>query len=238
MHSKMEKIKNMVSLLLFAAMGAISGCTPMDEYKKIAGDNEHSYPARMEISAIAGKGRILILGSDISDPKVTKCRIYWDLEDKFQDVPMEDLMPYTVDGVALNLLAELTLPEKSYSFTLYTYDALGNHSVPTTATGRSYGEKYESTISNRIIKSFAVVDSKPTITWYSIDPTLGAVKTVVKYKVAGGGTQTLDVLPETGVTELLATYDATTDVEYYTVFKPENTCVDTFETAVDNTRLN
>jgi len=72
-----------------------------------------------------------------SDPKIVSCRIYWDLGTRYEEVPVD------MSGGAFRIEKEITLPENTYNFDIYTYDAAGNRSVPVNVSSKTYGEQYE-----------------------------------------------------------------------------------------------
>lgn len=222
----MKNIRIVYLMLLFVLCAAI-GCTPMDEYKTIAGDSELSYPARIEDAIVySGKGRVVVKGLFKSDPKVVKCRIYWNLMENFMDIPVD------MSGGSQLLDAEILLPEKSYSFDIFTYDAVGNRSVPVNVSGKSYGEKYRATIGNRLIDEFLMVDGVATIEWFQIDMTAGPVSTEVTYMNTSNQEVTVSV-PPVEQTTVLNGYKAGTTIKYFTRFKPDERCLDIFDTESD-----
>ena len=51
------------------------------------------------------------------------------------------------------------MAENVWSFTLYTFDSLGNHSVPVNKSGEVYGDKYLASLNNRLIESAELTDT-------------------------------------------------------------------------------
>ena len=129
------KRKTVINALLTycVAFGMLS-CTDMDEYKKISGDKEIVYPGKIQdVTVYSGDSRLVVEGLCNSDPKVTNCRICWNLDADYVDVPVD------MSGGSYWLKKEIALPENSYNFNIYTYDAEGNRSIPVSVTGKSYG---------------------------------------------------------------------------------------------------
>ena len=134
------------------ACGAFS-CTDMDEYRKISGDEEIVYPGKIEQVVVnTGHERVIVNGICRSDPKIVSCRIYWDLGTRYEEVPVD------MSGGAFRIEKEITLPENTYNFDIYTYDAAGNRSVPVNVSSKTYGEQYEASLTNRLVKSFEQVE--------------------------------------------------------------------------------
>lgn len=226
------KSKTGISLLLagFVVCGMLS-CTKMDEYKKISGDKEIVYPGKItEVTVRSGDGRLVVAGLCNSDPKIVSCRIYWNLKAEYVDIP--------VDMSAGRFVVEkqIALSEGSYNFDIYTYDAQGNQSIPVNAMGKTYGELYKASITNRLVKSFTEQGGQAVIEWWGMDATLGAYQTEVTYT----NTQSVAVKLQVPLDEQRTTledYDKTSEVQYVTLYKPDATCVDIFRSGSDKATL-
>jgi hypothetical protein len=228
----MKKNKILYPLLLAAVLGIAASCSKMDDYKDIAGDRELSYPGKIEnVVVFPGDGRVVVTGEFISDPKVVMCRIYWDLKEEHVDVPVD------MSGGPQVLIKEILLPEKAYYFDIYTYDALGNFSIPVNGSGRSYGANYRATTSNRLTKSTTFSSGAVTIEWHQLDLTQGPIETTLTY------TDTSDseievIIPLAEQTTTLWDYKPGTDISYSTTYRPTASCLDVFETETTKIRFN
>ncbi len=218
----------MKKIILFAAAClaggfAASSCSDMDEYKKISGDKEILYTGKIEdVFIYTGDGRVLVEGICQSDPKIVTCRIYWDLRKEFVDVPVDmSAAPFTVrkeiDG----------LSDKVYNFEIVTLDADGNTSVPVYASGRSYGDLYRNSLTNRLVSSSGLNGTTAVIQWRSMDLTLGPLGTQVTYTDRSGTEATVYVPVDESSCELADYYPGTV-VTYTTVYRPDDYCLDTF----------
>lgn len=197
------------------------GCTKMDEYLKISGDKEIVYPGKItDVVAHSGNGRVLIEGWCNSDPKITSCRIYWNLGAEYVEVPVDMSAP------PFQVQKEIALPENEYNFDIYTYDAQGNRSIPVNVSCESYGETYIASLRNRVVNSFSYSGTTGTVTWYPMDTTLGAFETEVTYKTTSGENMTV-VTPVAETTTVLENYDGGA-VTYRTAFRPDAACLDVF----------
>ena len=210
--------------------GAFS-CTDMDEYRKISGDEDIVYPGKIEQVVVnTGHERVIVNGICRSDPKIVSCRIYWDLGTRYEEVPVD------MSGGAFRIEKEITLPENTYNFDIYTYDAAGNRSVPVNVSSKTYGEQYEASLTNRLVKSFAVQDGKAVIEWWNIETTLGPFETEVVY--TNGSAEQVELLVPIGeMTTVLEDYDMVSEVEYTTFYRPDTLCVDVFRSAPSQMRL-
>jgi hypothetical protein len=229
----MEKNKILYPLLLTALLCIAAACSKIDAYKEIAGDMEHSYPGKIEnVVVFSGDERVVVTGNFISDPKVVKCRIYWDLKTQYVDVPVD------MSGGPQSLNEEIPLTsEKSYNFDIYTYDAEENYSVPVNASGRVYGAKYKASITNRLIENAAMQGTDATIRWYYLDSSTGPLDTSVTYTNTANEAVTVTVAPTEQITTLVD-YKRNTEISYFTRYKPGQNCIDTFSTATIRFAIN
>ncbi|GAB6119748.1 hypothetical protein JCM30204_08970 [Dysgonomonas termitidis] len=197
----------------------------MDEYKEFAKGGEISYTGKIDsVTVFSGDGRVCIQGLIISDPKVTNCRIFWNGNKDSLNIPV--VRTENVDTIK----EYISLPENLYNFIIYTYDALGNKSIPVYITGRSYGDAYKASISNRLVASASVDEnSDAKIVWRDIDKTLGAFTTDIFYTTNDGEQKTYQVDVDEKET-ILSNYKQGTNFSYQTLYRPDTLCVDTFRT--------
>lgn len=204
----------------------IASCAKIDDYKKFVEEGEISYTGKIDsVKVYSGDGRVFIQGLFRSDPKVASCKIYWNsLKDSVE-------VPVIKTGGVDTLKQFIQLPENLYNFQIYTYDALGNKSVPVYATGRSYGASYKASLTNRLILS-AIIDANNDviINWRNIDKTLGAFATEVVYTDNTNMEQrvTMDI---DATTLLLKDYKSGAPFTYRTLYLPDTLSIDTFYTA-------
>jgi len=203
----------------------VYSCRKMDEYKEFTKDGEISYTGKMDsVVVFSGDERVFVKGLLRADPKITNCRIYWNNGHDSVDIPIEK------SGRTDTIKKFIPLSENLYNFIIYTYDALGNKSIPVYATGKVYGDLYKKSINNRLILSaIANADNDVTVTWRPIDKTLGAFATDVSYTDNNGKNKhvQVDVNAETAV---LTNYKEGTPFSYQTLYIPDTLCIDTFRT--------
>ncbi|GAB3417610.1 hypothetical protein GCM10027516_11500 [Niabella aquatica] len=204
----------------------IASCAKIDDYKKFVEGGEISYTGKIDsVKVYPGDGRVLIQGLFRSDPKVTSCRIYWNgLKDSLE-------VPVTRTGGTDTVKQFIQLPENLYNFQIYTYDALGNKSVPVYATGRSYGDAYKTSLSNRLVLSAVInANNDVTINWRNIDKTLGAFATEITYTDNSNNEQRVTTSVNT-TTSLLKDCKTGAPLKYRTLYLPDTLAIDTFYTA-------
>lgn len=208
-------------------MGLLASCTTMDEYKKISGEKEIIYTGKIEqVEVLPGDGRLQITGICQSDPKIVKCRIYWDLRTDSIDVPVD------MSNGPFIVAQEIALPEKSYNFDIFTYDADGNRSIPVNIVGKSYGDKYRSTISNRLVKTFEEQDNDAVIEWMEINLSMYAIETEVVY-TNKSDQQVKVTVPLKDMKTTLTDYKPQTEVKYTTLYNPDGKSLDIFRSTTN-----
>lgn len=222
--------RNSLIAVLCLACGAFA-CSDMDEYRKIAGDKEKVYPGKIvEVVVHPGDERVVVEGLCRSDPRVVACRIYWALGEEYVEVPVD------MSGGPFRLTTEIPLPENTYNFDIYTYNAAGDRSIPVNVSSKTYGELYKASLTNRLVKSFAVRDGKGHIEWWNIDKTQGPFETQVVYRTTDARTVELSVPVDATSTEL-EDIDPAAEVEYTTLYRPDELCVDVFRSPTDKLSL-
>jgi len=226
------KKNTVISVLLSGCIACgMLACTDMDEYKKISGDEEIVYPGKIEEAIVyTGDGRVVVEGLCKSDPKIVSCRVYWGLGSEYVEVPVD------MSGGPFRVRREIALPENSYNFDIYTYDAEGNRSIPVNVTGKSYGEQYKASLTNRLVKSFTLQDGQAVIEWWDIDATQGPYATEVVYTDKQHAVVE-KLVPVEEKKTVLEDYDMATAVEYTTLYSPDTLCVDVFRSVPDRVKL-
>ncbi len=195
-----------------------------DDFKKYTEEGEIIYPGKFESAEVLpGKERIRLVGELTADPKVTKVTVYWNNDQDFKE--------FDIDPVATDFTFDqiIEVEEGTKSFTMYTHDEFGNTSVASSTTGKSYGDRYRNTLSNRRIKA---MEYEPTtkIIWDIVDQNLGPVEMVVTYPTATG--DKVIVTPANETETILEGLDYENDgFTWRTVFKPEEAAIDTFMTS-------
>jgi hypothetical protein len=129
---------------------------------------------------VPGRNRALVTGVLLSDPKVTKYRIFWNggldsLEAGLKRTGSIDTLSQIVDN----------LPEGPITFEIHTYDAEGNKSIPMTVSGNIYGDNFQSSVDLRgnreVLTSELSVDGAVRLNWADVEPYVGVVGMRIKY---------------------------------------------------------
>lgn len=215
-----------------AALLGTGACNKMNEYKDFANGGEIVYPSTFDsLKVIAGNGRAMITGLLKGDPRVTKYRVFWNsgrdsLEANFSRSGTVDTLKQVVSN----------LPEGPITFTLRTYDAKGNRSIPMIVTGNVYGQSFQTSVDqrgNRVVLSTAFKqDGSAVIRWANVDAYVGVLAMQVHYVDAQQKTRDTIVpvqlvdqvttIPNMGIRQ---------KISYNTLYLPEVAGIDTFKVA-------
>jgi hypothetical protein len=205
---------------LIVALSAFFSCSEMDDtYMEFVKDGEIQYSKRVDSVAVySGKNRIKLSFVNLG-PKVAKVKIYWNHKAESFEAPVE-----STDGRLDVIIPDLA--EGVYSFDIYTFDKLGNISVPHTVIGKAYGESYNNTLRLREIE-ISNIDKNDiaSVDWFT-SPS-GAISTEVKYVDNMEADQTVYVPSDEGIT-YLPDYVEGRLITYRTLFLPEENAIDTF----------
>ena len=211
-------------------------CTDWDEFKKYTDGGEIVYIGRFDTLVVfPGKERVNFRGIISPDPKVKRCKIYWNNR--------ADSVEFEVDATGGNAPFDqiVSMTEGTKSFTIYTYDGDGNRSIPRTVTGTSYGSRYRNTLSNRRIQTVDYDRDSSTIYWDLIDRMLGPEYMEVSYQTPRG--DTVVFTPATETETVLKGLDyAHHTFSWRTIFRPLPSvkgvvCIDTFQTRYNRSTI-
>ncbi|MCM5528679.1 DUF4998 domain-containing protein [Parasegetibacter sp. NRK P23] len=195
-------------------------CSKWDDYKQHIEGGEILYTGKLDSAKIfSGKERIQVYGLLNADPKITTLKVFWNNKN---DSVVYEIKPSLID----TFRQYINIPEGIRPFTIHTYDAKGNKSVPVTVTGVSYGDAYRRKLTNRLIAGIEFEPGYSIITWEQLDPSIGPQFTEIQYTDSG---MVKSVFIKPGETSIaLPGMDTTTTIRYRTIYKPEPTSVDTF----------
>jgi hypothetical protein len=129
------------------------------------------------------------------------------------------------------------LSEYTYSFTIYSYDAKGNKSIPFEVNNaKVYGPIYAATLLNRAYDATNpyVLNNDGSVKLNFITPDTINIKTVIKYTNAAGVASSAILLP-TSNSITLPNFKAGTPITYQSFYIPERTAIDTFAVAAYDT---
>lgn len=219
----MKKIYGLVAFVV--SVLSFSSCEDfMDIHKDYIEGGEIIYAPKPDtINFIAGKDRILFNCRTYNAPNVQSVDLYWNDGLDSLIIPVELNTGYDSISVILD-----NMGEKSYTFNVRTTDNFGHKSLFLTGFGTSYGETYQSRLSDRRIKTISLSDKGGVVTWFFAPGNL--VRSEIRY-VTNEGTQSIaETLPAKDEVEL-PDVKAGSTIEYRSLFIPEAESIDTFATA-------
>lgn len=203
----------------------LSSCSKMndlhDEYLR---RGETIYVGKPDsVKILAGKKRVKVRYWS-SDPKATKLAVYWlsRTDSVIVDIPAhsaKDSLEFIIPN----------LPEYNYSFELVTMNnQFKNRSVTFQASGSSFGERFQSTLSDRLVQS----SRRRLYSTYLETKWLGSIEKAIGCELVYVNTLGATVkkfVPMTETTTLIT--DLVGGVNYRTLYLPTVSSIDTFYTA-------
>lgn len=196
----------------------------MDVHEEYIKGGEIIYaPKPDSINFIAGKDRIMFYCRTYNAPNVRSVDVYWNDGLDSLIIPVEMKTGYDSISVILN-----NMEEKSYTFDVRTTDNFGHKSLYVTDFGTSYGELYQSRLTDRRIKDISLSDKGGMVNWFFAPGNL--VRSEIQY-IKKDGSQAVVKAPATANETLLPDIKSGSTVEFRSLYIPETMAVDTFATA-------
>lgn len=219
---KSKTVKRYIASILVIFLGILTACSKMDDYKKYLADGPIIYTGRVDsVKLYSGNSRILLTMLLRSDPKITKVRLYWN--DRNNSAEQNIVRSSGVDTVKFMLT---NMAEGTYNFEIYTYDNAGNSSVLVTADGQVYGQNYINSLFNRSIKSITYKNRDTTfLKWYG--PSAQTLGQQINYTDSLGVLRNVYAAKEDTMT-VLYRFKRQNFFQYRTLYKPDETALDTF----------
>lgn len=215
--------------IAYILASGLFACTGMDHtYRDFWADGELKYPAPVDsVKVFSGKNRIGLEWQILSDPGIVSARIYWNSRNDSMVFPIET----SVTKMVLDNLKEAT-----YAFTIYTYDADGNRSIPREATGKAYGKTYENALLRRIVKDAYYENSSMFVVWG--DPAdATSYGSELTYTSTESGPRTIQIAANADTT-VITDYDTESgSFEYRTAYIPIPMAIDTFYTTFKSIKV-
>lgn len=221
-----RKINSKFLLTIVLVTATLLSCSKWDDYKKYTANGEIIYTGKLDsVKAYSGNNRVRLTGKLNADPKITTFKIFWNNN---KDSVVFDAKTSVINGM---FDQTFSVPEGVVNFVIYTYDANGNRSVPVYAIGKSFGDNYRKTLSNRFITSLTYTAAKDstTINWDAALSTV--VQTELKYPQNPTGDSVMLITPAKNSKTALPGFNyQTSKFTYRTIYRPDSTSIDTFAT--------
>ena len=218
----MKNIKYIIYAILLALIIGQYSCSKMDDYRDFTNGKEILYTGKVDsVIMRSGENRVVFTGLLISDPKIMKVKIYWNIRTDSLEIPVT-----RTSGVD-SLTYSIPLPEGVYNFEILTFDQEGNSSVVVNAPGASYGETYKQGLYSRLIKTAVKDGSDVVINWYNGSENSPFVE--ITYIDSDDNEEIVRVATKKETTTL-ENFKSMTTFKVQTFFLPDETAIDTFKT--------
>lgn len=221
-------MKNIIRILsLICLLLAISCSGEIDPLDYVDG-GELRYPGKAnDVSYNAGKERLEIQFNLGPDPNVTRAVVYWNLK---KDSVVIDIDKASMEDNKVKRIID-NLPENIYNFEIYTYDKFGNKSVPVYLTGRTYGKRYTSVVTDRRVQGFELINTKGDVNLLWGDSILYSGGVYLEYKDQNNEKKELLIRNSESNTFFADGFKyPKQDLKITTFFLPELNAIDTFFT--------
>jgi hypothetical protein len=219
--------------LIYILLGCLSiaawyGCKKnglANDYKKYYDGHELTYTGAVGKAIVQPGNLEMGLKWKLStDPSIIKYIVYYNNGNDSQIVNITDKID-TVRTVIKNL------QEYTYSFTIYSYDAKGNKSIPYEVNNaKVYGPLYGATLLNRAYDATNpyTVSTDGKVTLNFLTPDTINIGTTITYTSQSGVVKHL-VLKPTENKVVIPDFKSGTEVTYNSSYIPERTAIDTFK---------
>jgi len=224
-------MKNILYILPFLIF--FISCDDMNSFhEEYIKDGETIYSVKTDsVISYPGRNRIMIKAGFAAAPHIKQFKIDWNDGTESQTYDIEGMN----DTTFYEFLLE-NLEEQSYIFELYSLDADGNRSIKVDEFASVYGDKYESTLNNRMllgIEGGGTVDSI-IVKWATAAD--GNTGVEMMYNNGAGEPVTKMVLPEENDV-VIRDWELEGEMSYKSFFIPDEYAIDTFATETATTLL-
>lgn len=222
-------MKTVKGLLMIAIALLVGACDDMlDNIRPYLDKGETVYVGKADsLYTLAGHNRIELVARLKSGITQIKCRVVTTDPDGIGDTLYYDVERKNGEQYLRYMYNELK--EGQYDFSMVAFDSSGNKSLVVQTEGYSYGNFYQSTLSNRRIIEIKQQDNGAIISWKSIDT---ALYTLITYVNSGGEKKTVKV-PINDNETIIEDYLSESSFTWVSVYKPEKNALDEF-TSVSN----
>ena len=136
-------MKNNITTLICCLLALLASCSKQQtDFRDLLGGHEIVYTGLVgQVIEKPGNLRTILTWKKSSDPSIVKYVIFYNQKDSVV-VDVTDKK----DSVSATIT---NLEEAVYTFTIYSYDAKGNKSVPKLLNAKVYGPIYQASLLNR-----------------------------------------------------------------------------------------
>lgn len=223
-------MKNIFRICFFGIItAAFISCEKQDKnFKEFLGDKEITYPGLVvKPRAKPGNLRAALVWNPSSDPSISRYVIYWN--NKTDSLVVNSTNHNTADSITAVIPG---LNEYIYSFTIFSYDAKGNRSIPLDINNvKVYGPVYQSGLLNRTYNAANPVTVSPNgnvrLNFLQKDTSVINISTEIKYTNRAGLTEIRQLSPDSS-SIIIPNYKSGTALTYRSAYIPDRNSIDTF----------
>ncbi len=209
---------------IFQLLTLVLGITSCDSYTDIhqvyLEDGEIVYLQKVDsIATHAGKERIQFKLWYNNGDRLTKTVIYYN---EYKDSVVIDLTNKLKSGKdSLNFMVDL--PETNYNFNVINFNVFNQRSLAVPHFASSYGEMYQATLKNRLIKSSSKLSDGAgfQVEWFT--PSVSYAGMELEYN-GSKGKEIVTIMNESEIT--ISELPTDNKFRYRTFFFPEETAID------------
>jgi len=216
-------------------------CSDMNDIHDMYLENgERIYIGKVDsLKAYAGNERVKLVFW-AADPRAKTIGFYWYPNNDSMFVDIEhtsnaDSFEVFIGGPG----SEKSIPEGNYTLQVINNDNKGHYSIPFEKIMTIYGSKFQSTLTNRIIKSIAFDESDGTLSIFFSGPVSDKELGVgISYTDREGVLQDL-YIPDSSIGDQtdIPNVDPSKGVKYQTYFLPDATAIDTFSADLERIEI-
>lgn len=209
----------------------------MDSIQPYLDEGETIYAGKLDsLKAFSGKNQIKVQGKMMYGVNQVKCVISY--RNPLTREPASQEFPVVRQAAGETFEFMLTdLTEGQYDFSVVTYDPKNNQSIPTNVSSYAYGEQYQLSLTNRIMRNVTpeqVTDESGQSRWvtkidWNISRGDGIVGCNLEYEQEDGSFNSVYV-PVDDIATALEDFKAGGVLRYHTEYRPELTSIDIFIT--------
>lgn len=212
-------------LVVAVFLGGLAACSKMDStYEKFLSGGSIIYPGRADsLRLFSGHNRIKLSWLLTSDPSIVMNKVFWNDGADSVEIPVTRSQGVDTVSVVID-----SLDEGYYNFEIYTYDKNGHSSVQADTIGQVYGDTYQQSLLNRVIKNAYWNHDSAFIFWYSTNT--GAVVSNLTYTDRNGHAYEINI-PSSDTLTVLPAFRLHDGFRFRTGYMPDSLAIDTFYTA-------
>jgi hypothetical protein len=202
---------------------AFIGCSKWDDFKKYTNEGEKLYSGKIDsVKLWSGNLRVKLFGLLPADPKITRLKVTWN--------DGKDSALYNIAKTSkIDTINQfIDIGEGIYNFKFQTFDAAGNGSLISSATGISLGPKYEKGLINRPIANAEILgNGNAEIRWGDLDIGRGAKGSWIKFSKSNDLIDSL-YIPMNESISIIPDFKSGSSISIRTVYRPTNSVDDFF----------